>query len=128
MKTCRASPPASGICQIDPQGAEVKAGVSRRWHGHTPMPAGEPPVQRTGLRFNVSFGARRYRYLEELILEYETVYALGRFQSLGGGREQLDQPRETGELIRQWKADYQQLLARFDSNQDGQLSASLGLY
>jgi len=111
----------SGTCQIDPQGAEVKAALRKRWHGHTPMPAGGPPDQRTGFRFNVRFGSSRYRYLEELILEYETVYALGRFQSLGGGRDQLDQTRETGELIRQWKADYQQLLARFDSNRNGQL-------
>jgi hypothetical protein len=88
------------------------------------MPAGGPPDQKTGFRFNVSFGARRYRYLEELILEYETIYALGRFQSLGGGRDQLDQTRETGELIRQWKADYQQLLARFDNNRNGQLDPS----
>jgi hypothetical protein len=113
----------SGICQIDPQGAEVKAGVSKRWHGHTPMPAGGPPDQKTGFRFNVSFGARRYRYLEELILEYETIYALGRFHSLGGGRDQLDQAREVGELIRQWKSDYQQLLARFDGNRNGLLDA-----
>ncbi len=111
----------SGICQIDPEGAEVKATVRKRWHGHTPSPVGGPPEQRLGFRFNVSFGASRYRYLEELILEYETVYALGRFQSLGGGRDQLDQTREAGEIIRQWKADYQQLLARFDSNGDGQL-------
>ncbi|UTW11917.1 E3 ubiquitin ligase family protein [Marinobacterium rhizophilum] len=111
----------SGVCQIDPEGAEVKASVRKRWHGHTPSPTGEPPAHRPGFRFNVSFGARRYRYQEELILEYESVYALGRFQSLGGGLDQLDHSKETGEIIRQWKGNYPQLLARFDSNRNGQL-------
>ncbi len=113
----------SGICQIDPQGAEVKAQIRKRWHGRTSMPQGGPPQHNPGMRFNISFGGSRYRYLEELILEYESVYALGRFHSLGGGRDQLDQAREVGELIRQWKADYQQLLARFDGNRNGQLEA-----
>jgi hypothetical protein len=107
----------SGICQIDPQGAEVKAAVRKRWYGHSPMPSGDS----SGRGFNISFGGKRYRYLEELILEYETLYALGRFHSLGGGRDPLDQGAETGDIIRRWKADYAQLLARFDSNRNGQL-------
>ncbi len=112
---------SSGTCQIDPQGAEIKAARRKRWHGSSPMPTAAPPEHRPGIRFNISLGGARYRYLEELILEHESLYALGRFQSLGGGRDHLDIDRETGEIIRQWKADYQQVLARFDSNNNGQL-------
>lgn len=111
----------SGVCQIDPAGAEVKAASRRRWYGHSPMPLAAPSRERTLFGLNVTFGTGRYRYLEELILDYETLYALGRFISVGGGRDSIDQARETGEIIRDWKGDYDQLLSRFDSNGDGQL-------
>ncbi|MFC6671783.1 GIDE domain-containing protein [Marinobacterium aestuariivivens] len=110
----------SGICQIDPEGARIRAESRRRWYGSTPMPGARPARSGSLLNISLSFG-RRYRYLEELILEYETLYALGRFQSVGGGRDQLDRDSTAGELIRRWKTRYDDLLARFDSDGNGQL-------
>ncbi|NVK39823.1 MAG: hypothetical protein HWE39_01150 [Oceanospirillaceae bacterium] len=109
----------SGVCQVDPAGAHCKVESRRRWYGNSPIPGTRSG--RSGSLLNISIGGARYRYLEELILEYERVYALGRFRSVGGGRDTLDQQKVAGDLIRGWKADFGQLLTRFDSDGNGQL-------
>lgn len=107
----------TGSCWINPQGAEVHPRQRRRWEGHKRWPAGH--ALRTGLLSGLL--GSRYRYTEEWFAEGETLYALGWFQSRGAGREALDQGSVARQVISQWKADYADLLARFDRNQDGQL-------
>lgn len=109
---------ATGSCWIDPQGAEVHPHKRRRWEGHKRWPAGHG--LRTGLLGSLI--GSRYRYTEEWFSEGESLYALGWFQSRGGGREAQDQNSVARQVISQWKADYPDLVARFDQNQDGQLN------
>lgn len=107
----------TGTCWIDPRGAEVHPRQRRRWEGRQRWPAGH------GLRTGLLSGliGSRYRYTEEWFSETETLYALGWFQSRGGGREAVDVTSVARQVISQWKADYPDLLARFDRDRDGEL-------
>ncbi|PXC03798.1 hypothetical protein C0043_31570, partial [Pseudomonas aeruginosa] len=66
-------------------------------------------------------GERLYRYTEERLHAGEPLYALGEFRSSGGGRQGLDAERAQGAVIREWKGDFHGLLARFDSDGNGEL-------
>lgn len=109
---------ATGSCWVDPQGAEVHPRQRKRWEGRRRWPAGHS--LRTGLLGSLI--GSRYRYTEEWFCEGDTLYALGWFQSRGGGREASDQRSVSRQVISQWKADYPDLVARFDLNNDGQLN------
>lgn len=105
------------VCWIAPQGAEVHPSRVRRWEGHRRWPAGHS--LRTGLLAGLI--GKRYRYTEEWLEEGQLLYALGWFESRGGGREVVSQQGVARQIIGEWKADYAQLLTRFDRNRDGQL-------
>jgi len=107
----------TGTCWIAPEDAEVYPSQVRRWEGHRRWPAGH--ALRTGILAGLI--GKRYRYTEEWLEENQLLYALGWFQSHGGGRDVSDQQAVARQVIGQWKADYADLLARFDSNQDGKL-------
>ncbi len=107
----------TAVCWIVPQGAEVHPSRVRRWEGHRRWPAGHSV--RTGLLAGLM--GKRYRYTEEWLEEGQLLYALGWFQSQGGGREATDQQSVARQIIGQWKGDYAELLARFDRNGDGEL-------
>lgn len=107
----------TGSCWIVPVDAEVHPHLRRRWEGNHRWPLESP---RSGNLLGSLFG-RRYRYTEERLYEGEQLYALGWFESRGGGREAGDPRRLAGQIIRHWKADYASLLARFDRNKDGRL-------
>ncbi len=108
---------ATGSCWINPLGAEVHPRQRKRWEGSQRWPAGRSV--RTGIMSSLL--GRRYRYTEEWFQEGETLYALGWFQSRGGGREAFDEQAIARQIISQWKADYPDLLSRFDRNGDGRL-------
>lgn len=107
----------TGSCWINPKGAQVHPRQRQRWEGRRRWPAGH------GLRTGLLGGliGSRYRYTEEWFAEGETLYALGWFQSRGGGREASDADAVSRQLISQWKAEYPDLLSRFDDNNDGRL-------
>ncbi|WP_373185986.1 GIDE domain-containing protein [Halopseudomonas sp.] len=107
----------TGSCWIAPQGAEVHPSRVRRWEGHRRWPAGH--ALRTGILAGLI--GKRYRYTEEWLEDGQLLYALGWFQSHGGGREIIDQHSIARQVIGQWKADYDDLLARFDRDRDGEL-------
>ncbi|SDU11888.1 E3 ubiquitin ligase family protein [Halopseudomonas salegens] len=107
----------TGQCWIDPRGAEVHPARRRRWEGRQRWPL-NPGGGSGVLNLLVS---KRYRYSEELLLADEVLYALGWFKSRGGGREAVDERAMARRIISNWKADYTDLLARFDHNRDGQL-------
>lgn len=96
----------TGICLIDPVGAEVNVVQRRIWYGDQELPG------HFSLSGSFSPG-RRYRYLEELMLEHEPLYALGQFRSLGGGRDFPSLAQRQGEILREWKLNYPALLQRF---------------
>lgn len=112
----------TGVCLIDPEGASVTTRHKRVWYGQSELPAalvGTLSFKHYAAGILGSGG--RYRYTEELIFEYEQLYALGRFRSLGGGRDRLDLKAASGAILRQWKADQAALIDRFDSDGDGQI-------
>jgi hypothetical protein len=107
----------TGICWIAPEDAEVHPSRVRRWEGHRRWPAGH--ALRTGILAGLI--GKRYRYTEEWLEEGQLLYALGWFQSHGGGRQATDRQAVARQVIGQWKADYANLLERFDRNRDGEL-------
>ena len=107
----------TGSCWIQPAAAEVHPRQRRRWEGNRRWPLGN--VVQTGVLGALL--ARRYRYTEEWLQEGDPLYALGWFESRGGGREATDAQSVARQIISSWKADYPTLLARFDRNADGQL-------
>lgn len=108
---------ATGECWIVPRGAEVHPRLRRRWEGNRRWPLS--PTSQT--RLLGALIGQRYRYTEEWLREGDPLYALGWFESRGGGREAFDTQRVARQIISDWKADYPNLLARFDRDRDGQL-------
>lgn len=108
---------ATGECWIMPSGAEVHPRLRKRWEGNRRWPLSHA-VQ---TRMLGSLLGRRYRYTEEYLQQEDLLYALGWFESRGGGHEAVDSQRVARQIISDWKADYPDLLARFDRNGDGQL-------
>lgn len=107
----------TGSCWVDPKGAQVHPRQRKRWEGRRRWPAGH--ALRTGLLGGLI--GSRYRYTEEWFAAGEILYALGWFQSRGGGREATDGQSVARKVLSQWKADYPDLLSRFDRNRDGEL-------
>ncbi|MEW8560770.1 MAG: hypothetical protein AB2541_01660, partial [Candidatus Thiodiazotropha sp.] len=62
-----------------------------------------------------------YRYTEETIIPGDPLYAIGLFSSLGEIDRKAIRDDMIKERLRQWKADHETLLKRFDSNRDGQI-------
>lgn len=107
----------TGSCWINPLGADVHPKHRRRWEGNQRWPAGASVSK--GLLGSLL--RKRYRYTEEWFLPEEPLYAIGWFESRGGGREAVDLDAISRQVISNWKADYPNLLARFDRNGDGKI-------
>lgn len=106
----------TGLCIIDPEGAEVLPAATDRWHGDTPMPVAGP----SGIRGFRGLGSD-YRYRESRLHDGDPLYAIGWFRT-----EAALQPGaledEVAALLRSWKRDQASLLQRFDADSDGTLS------
>jgi hypothetical protein len=113
---------ATGL--VDPTGATVRTDNYRTWYGNTPHP-NLSMSQLSGFKLTTllmeDIGESRYRYKEALLFPHEKVYTLGQFQSVGGGRHLPPLKQISGEVIREWKQSYGDLLQRFDSNDDKKL-------
>ena len=107
----------TGVCAIDPQGANVITEHKRVWHGNTERP-NQPDG---GSKFLRVLGGRRYRYTERFIYIHDVIYALGSFQSIGGGRNIPSNHSVTGNVIREWKENYDLILKRFDTDGNGEI-------
>lgn len=87
----------SGECLLDPEGAEVLSARKEVWtEGDT-------------------------RYTQWLLLQEETIYALGQFVTRSGLDLQLNRDEDIKALLTEWKQDHPQLLKRFDLDGDGQV-------
>lgn len=108
----------TGNCVIDPQGASVITEHSRTWYGNS-----QTPNQASDRNHAIlgSLRQRRYRYIEKFIYIHDVIYALGHFQSLGGGRHVPNNHKMTGEVIRQWKKNYDWILENFDKDGNGEI-------
>ncbi|MBM3391555.1 MAG: hypothetical protein FJY34_06220 [Betaproteobacteria bacterium] len=87
----------SGECLVDPEGAEMLMTKKESW------------VQ----------GDRRYT--EWLLIERQTIYALGQFTTRGSADLELHTDEDVKQLLAEWKTRPAELLQRFDLNKDGQL-------
>ena len=118
----------TGVCEIDPEGADISCRHHHVWYGSTRRPVSllVPPRHRNnflGLKTSIGFSGR-YRYTEYLILEGDPIYALGDFISDSTGQRSLTPEQIQGDILRTWKADFAAVLEKFDHNNDGQLDAS----
>jgi hypothetical protein len=86
----------SGAGVVDPRGAEVLTSRTQTW-------------ARDG-----------YRYTEQLLLAKDRLYAIGEFASCSGATPELEAGAAAA-LLADWKQDRPQLLARFDTNRDGEV-------
>lgn len=98
----------TGICIIDPEGAQVIAHVDRRWHSNSRVPL-------TGLDV---FTRGRYRFREQRLEENSPLYAIGEFHTLGSPIP--DNNADRAALLRALKRDPQRMKA-YDRNADGQI-------
>lgn len=87
----------TGECVISPDGAEVLYARKSVW----------------------TQGERRFT--EWLLLPNGPLYAIGEFVTSGGADLELNEHRDVGELLADWKKDRAQLLARFDRDQSGEV-------
>lgn len=108
----------TGLCLIDPRGAEVDSAHKRVWYGDTEWPIGGPRTQGQSGWLQRLVVERRYRYTEAL-LHAGNLYALGQFRSVIDTQQTLDV--RVRELLHAWKTDQPALVARFDRNGDGQV-------
>jgi hypothetical protein len=63
-----------------------------------------------------------YRKTEWTLIEGETIYVIGEHITLGGPNAMLDKKADLATLLAEWKRDKTALLARFDSDRDGEIS------
>jgi hypothetical protein len=103
----------SGDCVVDPAGAKVYPGLRRQWRGSSRRPQRVP--EKTPW---LQFGA--FRYEEELLRTGFALHALGWFRTQSGAHS-FDENAEVIALLREWKADQAELLARFDTDGDGRI-------
>lgn len=87
----------SGVCAIDPAGAELL--VTRK----DVLVRGDT------------------RYTQWCLIRHDPLYVLGDFTTLGSLDPARDVSRQVRDLLADWKADHAGLLARFDTNGDGQV-------
>jgi hypothetical protein len=126
----------TGVCQLEPQGAEITATDRSVWHGDSRQPTQRAPTREAVTQMHTMpyFGKinisdkrrrrltnRRYRYSEERIYVGDTLYALGEFHTLGELDHQRAQAEGLRQRLRQWKQRPANLLTRFDRNGDGRL-------
>ncbi len=112
----------TGQCIIDPEGAHVTVTNKDTWYGGEPNPMREPFTANTKKPFLSRLGwNRRYRYTEKRLHNEESLYAIGLYKTVGGSGAKLDVNEDVRELVREWKADTEALMKKFDINNDGEI-------
>ena len=104
-----------GECLVGPVKAEVTPSRVNTWYGNSSRPIGGPPPVNTALLMGP------YRYTEQLLDIGTPVCVVGELRSHS---ETGDVAAATAAKLHEWKQDQQGLLARFDADRDGQLSAA----
>jgi hypothetical protein len=104
----------TGLCIIDPDGADVTPDQRQRWYGHS-LYDRRPPLKRRHWLAQ----PQRYRFSEQLILPESHLYAIGEFATLHSHEAESEPEEEMRRLLSEWKRDRAALMARFDRNGDG---------
>lgn len=106
----------SGECIVDPDGARITPGTNDTWYGSSID--SRPKI--TGTRWSI-FGGH-YHFTELRLNAGATLYAIGLFETIGGAGHSGNPQTMLKSLLREWKADTEMLLGRFDVNSDGEIS------
>lgn len=86
----------SGVCVVDPEGAEVLPRGTDVWHP-------QPDV----------------RHTQAVLVPGERIYVIGAFRTWGGDSLDLSVAADVKHLLAEWKKDMPTLLERFDLDGDG---------
>lgn len=117
----------TGQCHINPAKADVVVISKQSWRGHNRRPSSLGATTKGArlsswdLGLNVNFGSGKYRYTERRLHEGQFLYAIGQFQTLHAPSSDQQTKTHMNALLNQWKQDQQQLLARFDSDGNGEI-------
>jgi hypothetical protein len=103
----------TGVCIIDPEGAEVSPKQKEVWYG-SPQPGASSQI-------GGNFLASR-RYTEEYIYDGNHLYAIGLFKSLDDMDHQRARSEIARELLREWKQQPEKMQL-FDRNGDGDINS-----
>jgi hypothetical protein len=105
-------------CAVDPEGAQVYPAIRKVWYGSQDWPA--PALGSTGV---FAAAMHRFRYTEHRIPVGCNVHVMGEFRTVSAvDHGAMD--AEVADLLRRWKSDQRELLRRFDTNNDGVISAA----
>ncbi|WP_078117823.1 GIDE domain-containing protein [Thiosocius teredinicola] len=129
---------ATGICVIDPEGAEVSTNHKRSWfdngsgweppgvHMRTVALGAMPDLLAnwSGRIFeSIGVDSGDYRYTEALIMHDDPLYVIGQFRTLSPADQVASLSQLTAEVLREWKQRPDTLRERFDTNRDGLIDA-----
>ena len=109
----------TGLCVVDPEGAEVVPGEKDVWYGDHEWPAAGPRPRQS--RWWGRFGSGDYRYTEERLVP-GPLYAIGWFRTERDGEDAPGQ--EVAALMRSWKQEPDRMRQRFDRDGDGEIDAA----
>jgi E3 ubiquitin ligase len=112
----------TGKCIIDPEGAHVTVANKNVWYGGGSSPTrGSLPASGNSGFFGGFGVSNKYRYTEKLLHTGESLYAIGLYKTVGGSGASFNINEDVRELIREWKADSEMLMKKFDANGDGEI-------
>ncbi len=107
---------ADAACLVGPVNAEITPTMHNVWYGSEPWPVAGPPAQSLPL---LHLGD--WRYTERLLGDGAQLCVMGELRSHS---EVGDLNAATAAKLHEWKQDQGALLARFDLDHDGKLSAA----
>lgn len=104
----------TGRALVDPDGAEITGSKKKTWYGNSRHPG--------DIVSGISMFGGSYRYEEELLTNGGNLYVLGSLKSENPAGA-FDLHQAVGEKLKLWKQNQAALLARFDSNGDGEIGS-----
>jgi len=107
----------TGTCYIDPHRAEVTPTVNKTWKGS----ARHPRQMANQSTIGKLLSSGRYRYTEKRIHEGQLLYALGFLETTNPPTAGQRAKQLTKDILNEWKQDREAMLARFDTNNDGEI-------
>lgn len=108
----------TGHCVVNPNGAEVHPESEDSWYGHSRWPNKASVINARKKSF---FNVGDYRYTEKRIHHGEDLYALGSFRTVSSDADMQGIKQSVARLLKIWKNQQEQLLKKFDTNQDGEI-------
>ncbi|MEJ2115785.1 MAG: hypothetical protein P8X88_07010, partial [Gammaproteobacteria bacterium] len=110
-------------CVIDPENAEVTPSSTNTWYGSKRINITQYPNQTSVLKILSDVlmqSGQRYRYTERRIDQYESLYAIGEFSSMGTAYQESLKDAASAHL-RELKRNKEKL-DEYDKNKDGQIN------